>query len=512
MAISFNILGTTLSFHNDLRKYYHLSCEFQTVHDKLARKVHIKLNSQKEPSEILSSIENETKKFISELINRLSNFGLFERVASDYLNENNGYLNLLTCTTEYYEYCAASTEKHSAIAESNKQSANATIISSINGLDFGIISSSIIDHAVYAAMNKSEIRKQSLAASERYISVCNMINNTRDKSISADIKAYYLDKYVPSLESALTELFIHLLTIFANDLNNCKQLDLHCLEAIDLKRSNEIIDNIANIDNKQGVFLKAIELCPYNLNAYTKGFAEFFVPNNISFVDVCGEIIKFFGLEGPLSNILVPLSTLREKAVDGLKKKDFGKATELFAEISKLYPKEYSGWVGLLLSESENFTKANPNTSAINGYYNKAKQFGTESQKKALENAFSSYIVKINKYNRLIKEYEEETFFEKTEHQLREAELKNCNKWLCLSIFFGVITGLNLIVALNDSSFSFLMLFSAGVTALQIFMYGDSKKKIVQADKKIADHLKKEEEIRRLKSNITTNIDLSTLL
>ena len=35
MPIFFNVLGTQLEFHDDLKKYYELSCEFQAAHDKV---------------------------------------------------------------------------------------------------------------------------------------------------------------------------------------------------------------------------------------------------------------------------------------------------------------------------------------------------------------------------------------------------------------------------------------------------------------------------------------------
>ena len=260
MPVSFKVLDTELQFHDDLKKYYDLSCEFQAAHAKLYKTVKSDLDIKREPADVFKTIETAVRQFVAELINRLSNYGVFDKTASDYLNTNNGYLQLLNATNYYYDYSQGATERHTAIAEANKESASARINSSITGLDFGIISSSIIDHAVYSAMNKSEIQKQSLAAFERLCNVCDSINATRDRNISTDLSEYYTGHFAPAVTVALSAVYGHLLSTFSSDLDACGQLDLSCLDKIDVKRSNEIIANIKNVDNKKGVFLKAIEL------------------------------------------------------------------------------------------------------------------------------------------------------------------------------------------------------------------------------------------------------------
>lgn len=99
MTVSFKVLNAELQFHNDLKKYYELSCEFQAVHDKVYKTVRHSFDVNAEPADIFQIIEAAAKQFVSELINRLSNHGVFDRAASDYLNTNNGYLQLLNATT-----------------------------------------------------------------------------------------------------------------------------------------------------------------------------------------------------------------------------------------------------------------------------------------------------------------------------------------------------------------------------------------------------------------------------
>ncbi len=513
MSICFNVLGTQLEFHDDIKKYYELSCEFQAAHDKLYKAVNSSFSIKKEPTDIFQNIETAAKQFIGNLINNLSNYGIFDKTVSDYLNTNNGYLQLLNATTAYYEYAKNSTERNHAIAEASKESANASINSSISGLDFGIISSSIIDHAVYAAMNNAEIRKQSVAALDRYCAVCNVINANRDSKITAEISEYYTNEYVPAITSALYVFYGHLLSIYTNDLNACGQLDLSCLDKIDIQRSNEIIANIKNVDNKKGVFLKAIELCPYNINAYLNGYSAYLYPQGLSANDVCGELIKYFNLEKALSNILVSASSLCDKAKEYLIKDDYYKAKITYEEIASTYPQKYFGWLGLLMCETKKFTQTTPDMSVVENYYSKAiNTLDSNEQQNTLKSRFDNYKYNVTKYAELIKEREEITHQEAVIQGVLEEAQKNRSKWSIITAVFGVIAAIALIVFFIAPKSFILLLISGGVTAATAFMLNDSKKTIAECQSKNSKRSEKEKEISELRSIIINDASIEGII
>lgn len=513
MSVSFKVLNAELQFHNDLKKYYELSCEFQAVHDKVYKTVRHSFDVNAEPADIFQIIEAAAKQFVSELINRLSNYGVFDRAASDYLNTNNGYLQLLNATTAYYKYTKNTTQRNNAIAEASKESANALINRSILGLDFSIISSSIIDHAVYAAMNHAEIRKQSTEALERYYAVCNVINSNKDSKITEEISEYYNRQYIPAITAALETLYGHLLSTYITDLSACSQFDLACLEHIDLQRSNEIINNIDNVDNKQGVFLKAIELCPYNINAYLKGYSAYLYPQGMSVNDVCGELIQYFNLEKALSNILIPASSLCDKAKSFLLKDDYYKANKIYEEIAFTYPKKHFGWLGLLLCETKKLTNTTPDMSKVENYY--SKTIGTLEDNElqgSLETQFDKYKHNISQYALLLKERSEMVHQEAVTQGALEAAQKDRSKWLILTVIFGMISAFVLIVSFLAPKAFWLFLFCAGITAITGYMLNDSAKTIAKCQSTNSNRSEKEQEIFKLKSTIISSANIENLL
>lgn len=500
MSVSFKIFDTTLSFHEDLRKYYDLFYEFQSAHSELDERVDKLFNYQTKPSELLEKIKNECKGFIIKLINKLSSFGMFDRVANDYLNSNTGYLKLINCTADYYEYCDKSSKKHSLLAESKKASADASMNSSITGLDFGIITDNIIDYAVYASMNKREISEQTLAAAVRYSHACDEIDKEKDINIAVDSEMYYSNQYIPSVKSALKETFLNLLATYVNDLSSCGQLDLHCLDKISVKRSNEIIDNIVNMDNKKAVFIKSLELCPFNVNTYYKGYKELFVPNGINFSDTCGELIKYFNLEKQLQSILVPVTRLSEQAKTCLLDRDYSDAKNKYSEIASLYPNNSIGWVGLLLCETRSFTQYNPSLETIENLYQKAVSTIDKTSKYHLEKDYGIYKMKVLEYNHRLKEFSDLESLSVI-NSLRMDEEKKLKKWTYLSITFGVISLLGLVCTFVSISGIFLFLFFSVVTAALVYCYYSTKKEINKYDNEIKLHKEKQEEINKLRNS-----------
>lgn len=461
MPVNFKVIDTELQFHDDLKKYYDLSCEFQAAHNKLYKSVKYELDIKREPSDVFKTIENAVKQFIAELINRLSNYGVFDKTESDYLNTNNGYLQLLNATNYYYDYSQSTTKHHTAIAEANKESASIRINSSITGLDFGIISSSIIDHAVYAAMNKSEIQKQSLAAFERLCTVCDNINATRDKNISAELNEYYTVHFAPAVTVALSAIYGHLLSTFSNDLNACSQLDLSCLDKIDVKRSNEIIANIRNVDNKKGVFLKALELCPYNVEVYRKAYINYLQLANLTLQTVCGELIDFFNLRDLLQNYLVSKEELCQKAACALEKYDYTVATELYSEIAQTYSQSYEGWLGLLLCETRKFSMVKPDIAKVEKLYSSLKKvLDTTDQKSDINDVYYEYRNKLHKLARLNKDKDE--FEQKFLSEHKDVLCRNMNTRLVIALFSSFISFIGFIGSFTDPSL-FIPLFIVAI-------------------------------------------------
>lgn len=498
MSITFKVFETKLEFHDDLKKYYELSCEFQAAHDECFKIVENSFNSKQEPFEIFQKIESAFKLFIDNLINRLSNYGVFDRVANDYLNNNEGFFKLMNATTDYYQCAKNITERNNSIANADKENSRDSIYSSVSGLDYEIISNSIAHHVFYAVQNERAIQKQTAEATDRFRAACEAINSNRDSKITEEINAYYANEYIPTITDALTAFYEYLFSMFTTDLNACGQLDLACVDHIDLQRSNEIINNIDNIDNKQSVFLKAIELCPYNINAYLKGYISYLYPQGLFVKDICGDLIKYFNLEKALNSILVPLSSLCDNAKEYLIKNDYISAKKAYEEIVSIYPQKYYGWLGLLLCETKKFTNLSPEMETVENYYT-AVINSLNSDNNELHNnvktKFNNYLNKLKQYSKLVKERDQAA----VEPETLEKYKKYLLGYSLITFIGGPIFVIFLITAISwdilDSETILNLLFFGGLVALNVLLLFSTKSGIKAYEEKSEKYSEKEKEI-----------------
>lgn len=393
MSVSFDVFDVRLEFHDDLKKYYALSCAFQSAHDDAYKSVKNDLAVKKEPADILKKTEENVKGFVGGLINQLSNYGVFDKTVGDYLNENMGYIRLLNACADYYEFAEKAAKRSNAEAEESKKRANAVIRGAVSGLDFGIISDSVIEHAIYSAMNNAQVRKQSQQALERMRAVSDVIDKNREDRISEQIDEYYINEYIPKFSDALSQLYGQLLALYVRELDLCGRLNSACMEGIYIQRSNEIISNIDKVENKRGVFIKALELCPYNANVYIRAYTEYLYPERIDILKVCGDLIKYFELEEKLKDILDGEEVQCDCAKEHLRKREYKSAKDAYEKITRIYPDNYKGWLGLLLCKTRQFSMVAPNSEEAKRIYSKVRDtMKNEEDMRLAENAYDRYM------------------------------------------------------------------------------------------------------------------------
>lgn len=361
---SFIVLGEQLEFHDDLKKYYKLSCDFENKRKGLYSRVETAITQQTSPLEILQMIDTDIRKFIDRLIGNLVDLGVFDKTIDDFLEVNSGYLEIARCVADYYDFVDAVQDKHTASAAIKKAQAEASMKNASYGLDFGIISSSLIDHVVYSAMNHSESKRQRSQAAATYLKQCTAIDYQHRQMISNETLAYYKNNFVPKLLSGISPLFADFLSCYVSELHLCSKFDKACLQGISYERSCEIIKNLEERNNKRGVILKAIELCPFNLDIYRHAHS-FLKKQKKTVSSEFGELIHFFELEKPLAPLLVSLEVLSSNAEKILKQNNFAAAKDKFSEIIDLFPESELGWKGLLLSETQMFHSTSPDQDII---------------------------------------------------------------------------------------------------------------------------------------------------
>lgn len=195
-----------------------------------------------------------------DILPTLAQYGIYNLAPNDFLTDNFAYdgLKRLTGDIENYEQELRRTIEQAADYE--KRNAQENIIT---GPGFSILSNSIADHAIYAMQSKSVLSKQQ----RQYSQVASKIDSNKWKAISDGEKEKRKDS-VQERDLLIQFCFEVVAVKYYEYLVDLGQIDARCLSGIDEGRSNELLQNLDFVPNKEGVIFQAIQCCPYNLNIY----------------------------------------------------------------------------------------------------------------------------------------------------------------------------------------------------------------------------------------------------
>lgn len=188
----------------------------------------------------------------------------------DYLNSNKGYELFCKVNEQASDYIHNLHEARDDAYRDGVQKALQKKEESVTGLDFGIISSSFVNHMIYASMNASKIKEQEATALKRYNQEIDQLQKNIAETLEINIKHYIDSVYIPNAKLALTALLYGCLDSYISDLIENDYFDCKVLNHIDIKRSNELLENLNLSSNKKAILENAFLACPYNIEVYMK--------------------------------------------------------------------------------------------------------------------------------------------------------------------------------------------------------------------------------------------------
>jgi YD repeat-containing protein len=265
-------LGKEYSIPDDVLTYIDL-LDFTVKEKTQLVKVFIqKLKAESEEGNIGllgdEDLAAEIEQYAGKLISKLCNNGIFTRTVRDYLADNKGY-------KLYSEVNKAALEKMKSLLlqeldawQAGYEDAVKRAESHVTGIGFSVLSSSFVNHAIYAAMETSTLNKQGKEAEEQYQKDMNDLRSRLDLKYGGEKSQYINITYIPDMEAALTVIAYELLDKYVADLIDNGKFDGKALCYIDIARSNDLLKNLTLSNNKKAVIENAFAVCPYNIDVY----------------------------------------------------------------------------------------------------------------------------------------------------------------------------------------------------------------------------------------------------
>ena len=213
-------------------------------------------------------LSEEINRQVGKFISKLCDHDIYDRTVNDYLADNKGYELFSKVNQEALEKMKRIFIDKIDTYKEGVEDALYRKEASVTGMGFSVWSSSFIDHAIYAGMEYSTLKKQEKEASEQYQKELANLNSYIDSKYGAQEKEYISNVYMPNMDVALTVFSYELLDKYVADLIAINKFDKEALNYVYMSRSNELLDNLKLSDNKKAILQNAFIACPYNIAVY----------------------------------------------------------------------------------------------------------------------------------------------------------------------------------------------------------------------------------------------------
>lgn len=260
-------LGKEYPIPTDVITYVGLVDFTNGIRDSLVsafkRKVWPNVEALESENFMVSEINDQVSNFIRKLLEN----DIYDRTTSDYLNNSKGYGLFLDTKKKALRQIISIRKEKLDTYRAGVEGAIYRKESSVTGLDFGIISSSFVNHMIYAYMDASKQTKQEQEALQTYNREIAELDK-QAAEFDRQENSYIFDNVIPAMNTVFTYFAYELLDKYVSDLIRAGKFDKAALGFINLERSNELLKNLELSSNRTAIIESAFEACPFNLAVY----------------------------------------------------------------------------------------------------------------------------------------------------------------------------------------------------------------------------------------------------
>lgn len=223
---------------------------------------------------------------LDNLIEKMKNYVNYVSIVSGcehnvFLENSRPLQKMRKITQSFIDFRYQARDEQRAIRDQQLQSLRKVADSRVTGLNFGIISNSIISHFVYSEMNDAKKKKQAQEADKWYSRESSNIYSQNSDALDDRVYDYKENVYIPILRQAFEEFYIETFDKCIKILDRTERIDLAEINSTDydMDASNSYLNSAYTITEE--VIYKALSLCPYNPNVYKVAYQNKLFSNEL---------------------------------------------------------------------------------------------------------------------------------------------------------------------------------------------------------------------------------------
>ena len=218
------------------------------------------------PDEMDDYFKEAAEKFIQKLCEK----GVYDKTIDDYTFQNEGYIEFLSITKDAMQAMVKFLSEEAQDYEKGRYAAEQKALSNVTGSGVSVYSSSILTLALTSAVEYTTLQGQCNKADEQYAKELKRLREQGASEREIKENKYFATQYCPNAKAALEKFTYCLMGRYIDDLITEKRFDKETLQYVDIKRSQEILQNLKISPNKEAVLEKAFLACPFNMEVYVE--------------------------------------------------------------------------------------------------------------------------------------------------------------------------------------------------------------------------------------------------
>lgn len=218
------------------------------------------------PDEMDDAFKNAAEGFIQ----RLCEKGVYDKTIDEYTFQNEGYIEFLNVTKNAMQTMVKFLSEQAQDYEKGRYEAEQKALSSVTGSGVSVYSSSILTLALTSAVEYTTLQGQCNKADEQYAKELKQLRERGNSERERKENGYFATQYCPNAKVAIEKFTYCLMGRYIDDLITEKRFDKETLQYVDIKRSQEILQNLKISPNKEAVLEKAFLACPFNMKVYVE--------------------------------------------------------------------------------------------------------------------------------------------------------------------------------------------------------------------------------------------------
>ena len=277
--VTVKFLGENYQVSETINEFLNYDSLLAPILGRLIEKISLNLSrdSRFNPSDSFEHISNdgeEYKKIVIDgadlLVKKMLNLGIYDVTVNDLLSNVNIFSDLEQLEVTIKRKMVIEAQKYVDMKNQGMERAYRYAGRNITGSGISIFTNSFSALMAYSLTERSILLSQAKKADKEYQEAVRAISAKVNSGFEQMCKDIMFGEYYPMLIDILTNFPTEIMGRFLEEITSHNKFDFQSIEKYNMKKADEMLDNIFHVSDKIGFLKQVFLICPFSSDLYEK--------------------------------------------------------------------------------------------------------------------------------------------------------------------------------------------------------------------------------------------------